>query len=88
MENIREKDVKSLPGIPMVMLAFGFVGLGVFGFVSGFGWPSLVLILIGVVVFAGLYTIAPNQSVVLSLFGKYVGTADQQGLRWNNIFYS
>lgn len=37
---------------------------------------------------AGLYMVEPNQAAVLSLFGKYVGTVKEQGLRWNNPFYS
>ena len=36
---------------------------------------------------AGLYMVEPNQAAVLSLFGKYVGTVKDQGLRWNNPFY-
>ena len=88
MNDIRETDVKSLPGIPMLLVALVLIGLGVAAFVTGFGPIGILPILIGVVLLAGMYTIAPNQSVVLSLFGKYVGTADAQGLRWNNIFYS
>ena len=36
----------------------------------------------------GLYAVQPNQAAVLSLFGKYVGTVKEAGLRWNNPFYS
>ena len=36
----------------------------------------------------GLYMVEPNQAAVVSLFGKYVGTVKEQGLRWNNPFYS
>jgi regulator of protease activity HflC (stomatin/prohibitin superfamily) len=36
----------------------------------------------------GLYTVQPNQAAVLSLFGKYVGTVKDNGLRWNNPFYA
>jgi regulator of protease activity HflC (stomatin/prohibitin superfamily) len=36
----------------------------------------------------GLYTVQPNQAAVVSLFGKYVGTVKDNGLRWNNPFYS
>jgi len=32
--------------------------------------------------------VEPNQAAVLSLFGKYVGTVKDQGLRWNNPFYA
>ena len=35
----------------------------------------------------GLYMVEPNQAAVLSLFGKYVGTVKDNGLRWNNPFY-
>jgi len=36
----------------------------------------------------GFYKVEPNQSAVLSLFGKYMGTTRTQGLRWNNPFFS
>ncbi len=88
MEDIREKDVKSMGGIMMFLAGILLIGLGILGFISGYGPLGIIPIVLGVILWAGLYTIAPNQSVVLSLFGKYVGTADQQGLRWNNIFYS
>lgn len=59
------------------------------------GSPNLLLMLAGVLVvaaavfiLAGLYTIQPNQAAVLSLFGKYVGTVKDNGLRWNNPFYA
>jgi len=36
----------------------------------------------------GLFTVQPNQGVVLQLFGKYTGTVREPGLRWANPFYS
>ena len=36
----------------------------------------------------GLYMVEPNQAAVLSLFGKYIGTVKENGLRWNNPFFS
>lgn len=38
--------------------------------------------------FSGLYTLEPNESAVLTLFGDYAGTDDAPGLRWTNPFYS
>ncbi|HHL42244.1 MAG TPA: SPFH domain-containing protein, partial [Hellea balneolensis] len=53
---------------------------------------ALAVLLVGLVVamlcLSGLYKVEPNQSAVLSLFGKYVGTTRTQGLRWNNIFFT
>ena len=36
----------------------------------------------------GLYMVEPNQAAVISLFGKYVGTVKDNGLRWNNPFFT
>ncbi len=44
--------------------------------------PLFVLIL------KGSFMVAPNQAVVLQLFGSYVGTAKENGLRWANPLYS
>src|SRR6185503_2414836 len=35
---------------------------------------------------AGLFTVQPNQAVVLILFGSYVGTVRQSGWWWTNPF--
>ncbi|MCB2230577.1 SPFH domain-containing protein [bacterium] len=37
---------------------------------------------------AGLFMVNPNEARVMQLFGKYVGTAKEEGLRWANPFYS
>ena len=49
---------------------------------------AALLGVLGVFILAGLYTVQPNQAAVLSLFGKYVGTVKDNGLRWNNPFYA
>lgn len=36
----------------------------------------------------GFYMVQPNQSAVLQLFGRYVGTDFSNGLRWANPFFS
>ena len=36
----------------------------------------------------GLFIVNPNEAKVLQLFGKYVGTARQPGLRWANPFFT
>src|SRR4029079_1598287 len=40
------------------------------------------------VLLCGFYMVEPNKAAVLNLFGKSVGTSKEQGLRWNNPFYS
>jgi len=45
-------------------------------------------ILAGVFVLAGLFIVNPNEGRVLQLFGRYVGTEREAGLRWANPFYT
>jgi regulator of protease activity HflC (stomatin/prohibitin superfamily) len=89
--------MRSLPGIP-VLLAVIAAAIATaalfFGGVTGVGVSPaamfLCIPLLAAAVFAtiGFYMIEPNQAAVLSLFGKYIGTVKDQGLRWNNPFYS
>jgi regulator of protease activity HflC (stomatin/prohibitin superfamily) len=61
---------------------------------AGGGGPVLPVVLwlgavlVGLLLLAGLFTIGPNQGVVLQLFGRYVGTAREEGLRWTVPFYA
>ncbi len=92
---MKEIEKKSLPGIPILIL--GIVILIVALFVAvymsaiDFGVGVLLVIVPAIIlslfIFLGLYMVEPNQSAVLSLFGKYVGTVRQQGLRYNNPFF-
>jgi hypothetical protein len=45
-------------------------------------------VILGIFILKGLYTIQPNQAVVLLLFGDYKGTDRSAGLRWVNPFLS
>ena len=47
-----------------------------------------VLTLGSLLLLIGLISIGPNEARVLQLFGRYVGTAKDEGLRWVNPFYS
>jgi len=53
---------------------------------------SAVLFLLGLVFsficYNGFFMVHPNQAKVLQLFGTYVGSVRQTGLRWANPFYS
>ncbi|MBZ2177598.1 MAG: SPFH domain-containing protein [Acidobacteria bacterium] len=46
------------------------------------------LLLAGCVMLPGSFTVQPNEAVVLQLFGRYVGTVKDPGLRWANPFFS
>jgi hypothetical protein len=44
--------------------------------------------LIVAICWAGLFMVHPNEAKVLQLFGKYVGTTHEPGLKWANPFYA
>jgi regulator of protease activity HflC (stomatin/prohibitin superfamily) len=44
--------------------------------------PGIVMVAAGVFLAAGLYMLQPNETAILTLFGKYVGTDRSEGLRW------
>ncbi|HDS0949709.1 TPA: SPFH domain-containing protein [Stenotrophomonas maltophilia] len=98
---MKEKSLSSPSGLGMLALALLVVLAGGALFVLGVaakastGSPNLAMMFGGLLIaalavfaMAGLYTVQPNQAAVLSLFGKYVGTVKDNGLRWNNPFYS
>lgn len=98
---MKEKSLSSLNGLGALVgaLLVGLAGAALFvvgvAAKASTGSPSLLLMLLGallvalgVFILAGLYTIQPNQAAVLSLFGKYVGTVKDNGLRWNNPFFA
>ncbi|MGH8051164.1 MAG: SPFH domain-containing protein [Arenimonas sp.] len=92
---MKEQDVKSMSGIPMLLALLVAMLVCGYGFVSGITHQNAILIgltlIAGFVLFVmlfGLFMVEPNQAAVLSLFGKYVGTSKEQGLRWNNPFYA
>jgi regulator of protease activity HflC (stomatin/prohibitin superfamily) len=49
---------------------------------------SVVLMVVVLILWTGLFMVNPNEARVLQLFGKYVGTARTPGLRYANPFYS
>jgi regulator of protease activity HflC (stomatin/prohibitin superfamily) len=48
---------------------------------------AVLAAVIVVIMWAGLFMIHPNEAKVLQLFGSYVGTAHEPGLKWANPFY-
>jgi hypothetical protein len=91
---MKEKSIGSLPGIPTAILLVVVAGGSTWGFVQ-FGvavnTPGMIamalLFALCFVCIPGFFMVEPNQAAVLSLFGKYIGTVKDQGLRFNNPFY-
>jgi hypothetical protein len=95
---MKEQSIRSYPGIPALLLLIALGAFAIYLFVMGAkgdGIPNPSMLVAGLVVaglvalaLGGFYMVEPNQAAVLSLFGKYVGTCKDQGLRWNNPFFA
>jgi len=93
---MKENPIRSLPGIPVLLVLLAVLAGCVYAFflvvTAGGGATLLVAAIVASVLavfgLVGLYMVEPNQSAVLSLFGKYVGTVQENGLRWNNPFFT
>jgi hypothetical protein len=90
---IREIERKAINGALALILLFAATAAIILGIVRAAqaddGPRAIVLLLVGVVVllcWAGLFTVQPNQSRVLTLFGKYKGSVKSEGLWWVNPF--
>jgi regulator of protease activity HflC (stomatin/prohibitin superfamily) len=90
---MKENTYRSLPGIPMLLLLLvaTLAGAWLIGTSARDGsaiWIAGIALVLGAIfLMLGLYKVEPNQAAVLDLFGKYVGTVKDNGLRWNNPFY-
>lgn len=92
---IRERERPTVNGA--VMLVLGLIAI-----LAGLAWIIIAarngnpasaavgafVILAGLVVLVGLFTVAPNEARVLQLFGDYVGTVRTPGLRWANPLFT
>jgi len=75
--------------LPVLFIANGYM---FFKAVQAANFPLVVVhVLVAVVLlicFGGFFMVQPNQARVLTLFGTYVGSARDTGLRWANPFYA
>jgi regulator of protease activity HflC (stomatin/prohibitin superfamily) len=55
--------------------------------IGGIIAAALATILVAIC-WAGFFMVHPNEAKVLQLFGKYVGTVHEPGLKWANPFYA
>ena len=92
---IQEKTRRALHGGLLLLLLLVVMGVAVVLLIAGIqtGNPLLIVVSVllcvaSVVLIFGLFMVNPNEARVLQLFGRYVGTVREQGLRWANPFYS
>ncbi len=88
-----EKILKPVSGflpliIALFLLAAGIYLLAHYNNQSGMTAIGIIIFIIAIFIIRGLTIIQPNNSVVLTFFGKYVGSLKENGLMFVNPFYS
>ncbi len=100
-ERVRERPAGAVSGyfaiVAAVVLLIVAVAMAVFGFFMTFAQAgigialvvaAIVVFIASMFLFKGCISVAPGQAVVLQLYGKYVGTVRQSGLRFVNPLFT
>jgi len=89
---IREQVLRVAPGgltLVALLLLFPLLGLLVFAAPTPIVIvPAAIVAVIAAICLGGLFIVNPNEAKLLQLFGRYVGTVREPGLKWANPFYS
>jgi regulator of protease activity HflC (stomatin/prohibitin superfamily) len=90
----REEVASAANGWMSLFIVIVSLALALFLVVFGAGARSILFTVAGIalgffgfVMFAGFFTLQPNESAVFTLFGAYKGTTRQNGFLWANPFY-
>jgi regulator of protease activity HflC (stomatin/prohibitin superfamily) len=90
-----EKITKPVSGFLAIILAFLALPASIFMFVllgqtgaSGFFWLGGLFFIAFIFLAKGIMIVNPNESRVLTFFGKYMGTVKENGLMWVNPLYA
>jgi len=75
-----EKPVFHINGYLGLILVLVILGLGAYLSVVGWGVLGVILVVLAVLAASSLTIIGPNQSKVLTFFGRYIGTIKESGL--------
>jgi regulator of protease activity HflC (stomatin/prohibitin superfamily) len=84
-EGTFEKSYTTLNGIAMLLLVLGLLVVEIGGFPAAgraFVIPGIVIAVAILFIAGGFFMLQPNEAVVLTLFGDYLGTEKAPGLRW------
>jgi regulator of protease activity HflC (stomatin/prohibitin superfamily) len=94
---VREIERDAVSGLVVLPVLVVVLAGSVYGFVGAvspaepsvwaiIGW--VLVWLLDILLFMGLFLVNPNEAKVLQLFGSYVGTVKKPGLRFANPFYT
>lgn len=87
----RENHKKVMSGWLHLVLGLAVIAYCIYLLIAGTVALKITGAIVATLTFiylTGLFMVNPNEGRVMQLFGKYVGTAREEGLRWANPFYT
>jgi regulator of protease activity HflC (stomatin/prohibitin superfamily) len=92
---MNERKGSSIAGIPFIGVCLLLAAIGVWLLVNAdpvepapHVIPGILLLVLTGFLLKGFFQVAPNEAQVMQLFGRYVGSVREEGLRWTNPFYA
>ena len=92
---LMEKQMTASSGWPVLLVLVPLIPLDLVFFIAALdrgnvlmGVMFFLLIPVLVLTLVGLFIVNPNQGRIVLLFGRYVGTVKEPGLRWANPFFT
>jgi regulator of protease activity HflC (stomatin/prohibitin superfamily) len=83
-----EKELKPTNGYLMLTILMLLLAVAVLGLIVLKNPLFGILLVINIFIVKGFYTVNPNSSKVMVLFGEYKGTVKENGFFWTNPFYT
>lgn len=83
-----EKIIHPFSGYMILVVMLALISLVVYGIAVARNPFALGVIPIVIFLIRGFFLVNPNNSCVLVLFGKYMGTVKKNGFFWTNPFYT
>jgi regulator of protease activity HflC (stomatin/prohibitin superfamily) len=95
MSMIREREYRAISGWVALFALLALLAAAIWVVVAGIrtgtaSWivGAAITMVVDLFLLGGLFVVNPNEGKVLQLFGRYIGTAREPGLRFANPFYT
>ena len=92
---LKEKEHRATNGLFVLLIGLAMLVVSIIGLIGAasaertagaIAWS--VLLVVTCFAFGGLFTVNPNDAKVMTLFGRYIGSVREAGLRFANPFYA
>ncbi|WP_378185778.1 SPFH domain-containing protein [Aquimarina sp. W85] len=83
-----EKELRAVNGYVMFLVLLVIISITIAGLYSTGNILYIAFVLVAILLSKGFFTVNPNSSCVMVLFGAYKGTVRRNGFFWANPFFA